>query len=231
MMRNTMHANNELTDAQKIYQLGLQDGKPSFGNIGARPEWFFRGFGKQIRASGQTLIIPGDALDGGEEAELVVIYLNNMQGIPYRVGFSLGNEFSDHILEKQNHYYLAQSKLRTCAIGPEIYLGKIPNKINGNIKITRQGDLLWEKQYNTGSDCMTHSLNNIEHHVFKHDVFREPGDVHFLFLGADQVSFADQVKLESDDVITISADLFQHPLVNRIERQAEIKAPFRVQEF
>ena len=38
-------------------------------------------------------------------------------GQPCRVGFALGNEFSDHVLERQNYLYLAHSKLRPCAFG------------------------------------------------------------------------------------------------------------------
>ena len=41
-------------------------------------------------------------------------------GVPYRVEMAGGNEFSDHRFEKKNYLNLAGSKLRTCAVGPEL---------------------------------------------------------------------------------------------------------------
>ena len=35
---------------------------------------------------------------------------------PVRIGFSLGNEFSDHETEQINYLYLAHSKLRNCSV-------------------------------------------------------------------------------------------------------------------
>ena len=58
------------------------------------------------------------ALDGGEEPELVGLYVIGPDGTPHRLGFALGNEFSDHVTERSNYLYLAHSKLRACAVGP-----------------------------------------------------------------------------------------------------------------
>lgn len=217
IMRDTMLHREELSDAQKIYQSGLHGGKPDNNIIGSVPEWFFKGFGHQLKTSSQTINVPDYTIDAGEEAELVVVYIISPTGHPYRIGFALGNEFSDHGLEKQNSYYLAQSKLRECSIGPEIYLGNFPNKVHGHVSIHRQGKLLWEQYYKTGYNYMVYSIENIEHHVFKHEVFRQPGDLHILFLGADKVSFFDNIKLQSSDTVAISADLFQHPLINKVQ--------------
>lgn len=119
ILRNDMHKKNhseeEMTDAQKIYLFGLENGKPAKGSYGSRPEWFFKGNGHTIIPTGHDLPVPSYAQGCGEEAELVGIYIISQEGIPYRVGFSIGNEFSDHVLEKKNFYYLAQSKLFTCA--------------------------------------------------------------------------------------------------------------------
>ena len=71
--------------------------------------------------------MPGFALDGGEEAEIAVLYLIDDGGRPRRVGYALGNEFADHVLERQNYLYLAHSKLRPCAFGPELLLGELPD--------------------------------------------------------------------------------------------------------
>ncbi len=194
MMRKDMHKMDSVTDAQRIYYDGLMGGKPAENETGAMPEWFFKGFGCQVRTSNQSLSIPKYALDGGEEAELAVIYIVGNDCVPYRLGFALGNEFSDHVLEKKNHYYLAHSKLRECSIGTEIYVGDMPNKINGFISIQRDRNEIWRKKYVTGPEQMTHSLQNIENHVFKYDMFCKPGQVHIFFLGADEVSFKDEIK-------------------------------------
>ena len=37
-------------------------------------------------------------------------------GTPWRVGFALLNEFSDHVIERQNYLWLAHSKLRPCVV-------------------------------------------------------------------------------------------------------------------
>jgi hypothetical protein len=38
---------------------------------------------------------------------------------------------------------------------------------------------------------MSHTLTNLEHHHFKYAAFRQPGDVHVLFLGTATLSVAD----------------------------------------
>ena len=53
-------------------------------------------------------------------------------GVPFRVGYALGNEFSDHIMERQNYLYLAHSKLRNCSFGPELLIGDLP----GNVQVS-----------------------------------------------------------------------------------------------
>ena len=49
-------------------------------------------------------------------------YIVDAAGLPRRIGMVAGNEFSDHEFEKKNYLYLAASKLRTCAIGPELVI-------------------------------------------------------------------------------------------------------------
>lgn len=230
LARTSMQENTALTEAQKIYLMGVDHGRPSLADIGAVPEWFFKGFGSQIKASGQTLNLSVHMQGGGEEAELAVIYMIDDHQQAHRIGTALGNEFSDHLLEKQNHYYLAQSKLAPCSLGPEIYIGRIPEKVAGTIEILRNQYCLWSSKYNTGLQHMVHSLDNIEHHVFKHDIFRMPGDVHVLFLGADRLSFEDNILLQTDDVIRISGDLFQHPLINKVQLQTH-KIKYRVRSW
>src|SRR5688572_8485643 len=46
--RQAMHAaqkSGNLTDSMRMYQLGLQGGRPAPGEIGVSPEWFYKGCG------------------------------------------------------------------------------------------------------------------------------------------------------------------------------------------
>ena len=106
----------KLTDSMKMFRIGLEGGKPAAGAGGVQPEWFYKGDGSIVVAPGEPLPSPGFALDGGEEPEVAGIYVIGADGTPCRVGFALGNEFSDHVTERQNYLYLAHSKLRACVV-------------------------------------------------------------------------------------------------------------------
>ena len=125
--RDKMHKDlaeaSTLTDSMRMFKLGLEGGKPGAGQEGVQPEWFYKGDGSVVAAPGKPLESPSFALDGGEEPEIVGLYLIGPDGTPWRIGFALGNEFSDHVTEKQNYLYLAHSKLRMCSLGPELLLG------------------------------------------------------------------------------------------------------------
>ncbi len=69
---------------------------------------------------GGDLLRPDFAEDGSEEPEIAGVYLIDADGSPVRLGYCLANEFSDHVVERGNYLWLAHSKLRTAAIGPEL---------------------------------------------------------------------------------------------------------------
>src|SRR5690606_29117542 len=102
---------------------------------GVQPEWFYKGDGSQLRATGEDLVSPAFALDGGEEPELAGIYLIGPDGTPFRLGFCLANEFSDHVTEKGNYLWLAHSKLRHAALGAELLVGDLPQHVEGVSRI------------------------------------------------------------------------------------------------
>jgi len=145
-------------------------------------------------------------------------------GTPFRVGFALSNEFSDHVTERVNYLYLAHSKLRNASYGPEMLVGDLPEDIRGTSKILRGGKTLWEKPFLSGEANMSHSIANLEHHHFKYTVFRQPGDVHIHMFGTATLSFADGIKPEAGDVFEISAPDFGLPLRNplKIEQAEEV---------
>jgi hypothetical protein len=215
--RDAMHArlnSGELTDSMKMFKLGLEGGKPAPGEIGVQPEWFYKGDGSWLVAPGQPLVSPAFALDGGEEPELVGLYVINPVGTVLRVGFALGNEFSDHILERQNYLYLAHSKLRNSSFGPELRLGEPPANVVGRSRLLRDGEEVWSGEFLTGEANMTHTIANLEHHHFKYAGFRRPGDVHCHYFGTATLSFAAGVTAQPGDVFEIAAPEFGRPLRN-----------------
>lgn len=219
--RDAMHAKLDaaetLTDSMKMFRMGLEGGRPPTGEVGAQPEWFYKGNGHSAVASGQPLIAPGFAEDGGEEPELAGIYIVAADGSPCRVGFALGNEFSDHVTEKVNYLWLAHSKLRMASFGPELRIGDAPHDIRGTSRIRRNGAVIWEKPFLSGEANMSHSLANLEHHHFKYPIFRNPGDLHVHMFGTATLSVADGVKTEAGDQFEIECPDFGLPLINKLE--------------
>ena len=171
-----------LTDSMRMFKMGLEGGKPEKGEIGVQPEWFYKGDGSTIVAPGGDLVSPSFALDGGEEPEIVGVYVVDPEGAPVRVGFALGNEFSDHVTERQNYLYLAHSKLRPSSFGPELLVGDLPADIHGVSRIRRGKEVLWEKPFLSGEQNMSHTIANLEAHHFKYGLFRRPGDLHVHYL-------------------------------------------------
>ncbi len=219
--RDAMHvdADAQLTDSMKMFRWGVEGGKPPEGVVGVQPEWFFKGDGSCVAAPGQPLVLPSFALDGGEEPEMTGLYMIGPDGTPWRLGFAVGNEFSDHVMEKQNYLYLAHSKLRSCSFGPELRLGPLPSTVKGVSRIRRGDAVLWQKAFVSGEDNMSHHLRNLEHHHFKYRQFRRPGDLHVHFFGTATLSVADGIRTEPGDVFEIAAEDFGRPLRNPIERE------------
>ena len=216
--RQAMHtAAEDLTDSMKTYLWGVERGKPQAGKVGAAPEWFYKGRGEVLRAHMQPIVSPVHAEDGGEEAEVAGIYIIDTEGAPRRLGLAQANEFSDHVHERRNYLYLAESKLRECAIGPELWLDAAFADIHGEASVERGGAVLWRQALRTGEAAMSHSLANIEHHHFKHAMHRRPGDLHVHFFGASAFSFGDGIRLQDGDVMKVSFEGFGRPLRNPLK--------------
>jgi hypothetical protein len=216
--RQSMHAvaSSDMTDSMKMFHWGKEGGRPAPGQIGAPPEWFYKGTGSTLRAHDQPLDIPCYAEDGGEEAEIAGIYVIGPDGAPHRIGMAGGNEFSDHHFEKKNYLNLAGSKLRTCALGPELVLDPEFVSVAATVNIDRQGSELWSGRFRTGEAEMCHSLQNLEHHHFKFEAHRRPGDLHVHFFGTDCLSFGAGIRLQNGDVIQVAFEGFGRPLRNPV---------------
>jgi hypothetical protein len=204
----------EMNDSMKIFRWGVEGGKPASGKIGIAPEWFYKGTGAMLRGPGEPLDVPSYAEDGGEEAEIAGVYFIGANGIPRRIGMAVGNEFSDHKFEKRNYLNLAGSKLRTCALGPELVIDPEFQSVPGTVTIERGGKVLWSQEILTGEMEMCHSVGNIEHHHFKFEGHRRPGDVHVHYFGACSLSFGAGILLQHGDIMDVSFVGFGRPLRN-----------------
>ena len=217
--RDSMHQKLDqqdtgLTDSMKMFKWGVEGGKPAGDQPGMQPEWFYKGNGGNVVACGQAIHSPDFAEDHGEEPELVGCYLVDDHGRPHRLGFAIGNEFSDHVTERRNYLLLAHSKLRQCGVGPMLNAGPIPSHMEGTSRIRRNGAVLWQKPFLTGEGNMSHSFANLEYHHFKYRQHRVPGDVHLHFFGTATLSFVDNIRVEPGDEFEIDLPALGAPLTN-----------------
>jgi hypothetical protein len=218
-----------VTDSMRMFEAGVVGGRPVEGAIGVAPEWFYKGTGSMLRAHDEALDVPSYAEDGGEEAELAGVYVIDPEGCPRRIGLAAGNEFSDHRFERRNYLNLAGSKLRACSLGPELVLAPaFDAAIPGEVWIERAGTRVWWKRIASGEAEMSHSLRNIEHHHFKFEAHRRPGDVHVHYFGAHSLSFGEGVSLRDGDVMVVRFDGFGRALRNVVRIDSSPERPVEV---
>jgi hypothetical protein len=213
-------ADDDPRDMVRMYRMGLDGGRAQKGALGVQPEWFYKGDGSSLVGPGAELVSPDFALDGGEEPEIAGIYLVGPDGAPLRLGVCLANEFSDHVMKTANYHWVAHSKIRPAALGPELLTGPIPHDIRGRVSVLRQGRPLWTAPFATGEANMMYTIDTLERHLFKYPGFRRPGDVHVHFFGCAVLSYLGGVKAEPDDVFEIAAAPFDLPLRNPLARSA-----------
>lgn len=209
-------ADDDPRDMVRMYRMGLEGGRPPAGAVGVQPEWFYKGDGGSLVGPGGDLVSPAFALDGGEEPEIAGVYVIGPDATPFRLGVCLANEFSDHVMKDANYHWVAHSKFRPAALGPELLTGAVPPDLRGRVSVLRQATTLWTAPFATGEANMMYSIDNLERHLFKYPPFRRPGDVHVHFFGCAMLSHLDGVKAEPGDVFEITAPPFKLPLRNRL---------------
>ena len=95
--RDAMHADRagcrvagagegDVSDSMRMFQWGLEGGKPEPGREGVQPEWFYKGDGTCLAPPGQALCAPAFGMDFGEEPEIAALYVVAGDGTPCRVG-------------------------------------------------------------------------------------------------------------------------------------------------
>ncbi len=187
------------------------------------PPWFYKGNGMHLRAHGETLPVPEWAASGAEEAELAAVYLIDPEGIPRRIGLTPGNEFADPALAAADPRLLAHSKLRACAVGPELVLDAVFDDVRGRVAVARDGEAIWRRDIRTGAANARFPLAEIERHLFRYEAHRIPGDCHVHFLGGSVSSYSGGVRLADNDEVLIEFQGFGRALRNRIERTTALE--------
>lgn len=137
---------------------------------------------------------------------------------PLRLGLTTGNEFADPALFAQDARLYSHSKLRTCAIGPELVLDADYGDIRGSVRVERRGQVVWTRDVITGQDHSQFTLNEMEHLHFQYSAHRIPGDVHVHYLGGSTSSYADGIRLDHGDHVVMEWQGLGRPLRNLIER-------------
>ena len=118
--QNSTNRTTELTDSMKMFKWGVEGGKPSGQQAGhaarvvLQGQWPQRG---RLRLSHSPR--PTSPKITAKSPNSSVCYIIDENGRPHRLGFAIGNEFSDHVTERRNYLLLAHSKLRQCGVGPD----------------------------------------------------------------------------------------------------------------
>jgi hypothetical protein len=172
-----------------------------------------------LRGHGEALTIPNYAIGGAEEAELVGCYIISPDGTPFRVGITQGSEFADPAMATADSRMLSHAKLRNCSIGPELVLDAQFSDVKGTAFAERDGKQIWSREITTGTPNTRFTLDEVEHHHFKYDVHRVPGDAHVHFLGGSVSTNTDGVILQDGDEVVIQFAGFGRELRNSIERE------------
>jgi len=181
------------------------------------PPWFYKGNGAHLRGHGEALTIPPFALSGAEEAELVGVYLIGAKGVPYRVGLTPGNEFADPALAAGDPFMLSHSKMRACAIGPELVLDASFDDARGSVRVEREATTIWSRYVATGEAHTLFPLAELERRLFQYAAHRIPGDAHVHYLGGSVSSYGNGV-LDAGDQVVIEWQGYGRALRNLIEQ-------------
>lgn len=158
--RNAMHnlQADQMADSMRIFQWALDGGKPMEGCIGPAPEWFYKGTGHALRGHGEALVITPYADDGGEEAEVSACYVRPRTA--YRSEWAWQQAMSSRtmLLKIRATLNLAGSKLRTCALGPELVIDPEFGCAPGTMHLQRNGETIWSSVIRTGKEEMCHTV-------------------------------------------------------------------------
>lgn len=201
-----------------IYQEGVKGGNPKKGR-GARPEIFYKADGYYTVGPNDAVRIAPTAKRCVPEPEIVSYYRDD--GGWKRIGYTLGNDFSDQGWESENPLYLPHAKVQLglAAVGPVFVTADDPlfdsREIAIRCRVFRGKSVLLDSgSLRTGEKHMAHSLRNLELHLFDNRPLR-PGEIRGLYWGTPAVF---KIPLKPGDRIEIAASSGLGTLVNPVRR-------------
>ncbi len=106
--------------------------------------WFFRGNGATLVGSGQPLQQPDFGMGAAARAAVVGLYIIADDGTPCRLGWALGNDFTDDRVLGLGPAHRAPARLRASAVGPELVFGDLPREITGSVRLRRGSEVVEE---------------------------------------------------------------------------------------
>ena len=213
-----------------MYRAGLEAGKPRIVP-GARPEIFFKSDGYYAVGPNRCVRIAPTAIRCVPEPEVVSYYRHfvaGRRGGIERIGFTLGNDFSDQGWESENPLYLPHAKVQwgLAAIGPVFVTSDDPwfdpREVAIRCHVFRGTSVLQDSgSLRTGEKHMAHSLANLEFHLFDNRPLR-PGEIRGLFWGTSAVF---KIALKKGDRIEIVASSGLGMLRNDVGLSPRFAAP------
>lgn len=171
---------------------------------GSGPDWFWKG-------DEDVLIGPQDAIACFKNAQenvvpgLASIHLVGQDGVPLRLGFTLSLDIAD------TRAGTAFSRLRPCALGPELRAGEVPSG-TGTLAITRRGGSQEEERLPVGEGALPEPFETIERRHFSHARHRRPGDLHVHLLPS-----AKSFEARPGDRFEFAAEGFGQPMSHPID--------------
>ncbi|MGW4687047.1 FAH family protein [Streptomyces sp. NPDC004244] len=181
-----------------------------------QPNWFVKGLGDILRLPGEPLSVPGDAIAVCEEAEVVLVYVGDADGVPRYAGHTFGNDLTDIGRFKQHAGHLSYAKLCDAGIAPWLHLDAPPRSATGEVVIERDGAPAWKGAFTTGTDAIHYDVAAMMDRLFAHRSLHRPGRVHYVYVGADRSSFHGGFRTADGDRVAVDVTShgvrFTHPL-------------------
>jgi hypothetical protein len=185
------------------------------------PKWFFKGLGDWAKVPGEPLIVPARPVALIEEPEVVLVYVNDGDGIPHYAGYTFGNDLCDIGLHREDPGYNPYCKLCDTTVTPWLFLDAPPRTVTGRVTIRRQGATAWEGNFDCGADALYFRVRDMVEHLFSFPAVRRPDLVNYVLLGADEASFHDGFRIHDGDRIAV--DVKSHDVI--FENEVRFVAP------
>lgn len=163
-----------------------------------RPAIYFKGTARVCVGPGQSIGIRADSRHTVPQPELALVL-----GSKGRIlGFTLANDVSARDIERDNPFYMPQSKIyqASCSLGPVIVTAdelKNPYELEMTCVITRAGKTLFSGSISTG--CLQRKFEDLVGYLLRSN----PVPAGSVLLTGTGIIPADDAALQEGDVVTV----------------------------